>query len=341
MNSRERVIELFESRKPDRVAVMPQIGDHAGHIQGLTFDVLYHDAKKAYEAHLKAYQDYGYDVLAIQVEPSWPVAEACGCEVTYPPNKCPWVTKNVIKILEDVDKVKVPDFWAHPGTATILNATRMLADKLGDEVAISGYMTGPLTFALQLIPYNDFIIASRKNPELAHAVVDKATQVAKGFAKALAEAGAQIHVICEHDLQMFSPKDMHSFILPRIAAITAETPYNVLHTCGQVGAHLKAGAKELCQVPNLQFVNFSHEVSIFSMLEVFGQNMGLCGNIDHIQLLPHATPEEVSEACGKAIKEGMKAKAFMLGPGCEITIDTPPENIKAFVKSAELYGTYL
>ena len=105
-------------------------------------------------------------------------------------------------------------------------------------------------------------------------------------------------------------------------------------------AHLKAGAKELCQVPNLQFVNFSHEISISSMIEVFGQDMGLCGNIDHIQLLPHATPDEVSQACAQAIEQGLKAKSFMLGPGCEITIDTPPANIKAFVQSAERYGRY-
>lgn len=340
MNSRERVMELFEGRKPDRIAVLPQIGDHAGHVQGLTFDVLYHDAQKAFEAHLKAYREYGYDVLAVQVEPSWPVAEACGCEVTYPPNKCPWITKNVIQNPEDLERVSVPDFWQHPATATILKATRMLADEVGDEVAISGYMTGPLTFALQLMPYNDFILASRKNLEFAQAVVQKATQVAQGFAKALAEAGAQIHVVCEHDLQMFSPKDLQSFILPNLPAITQETPYNVLHVCGQVGAHLKAGAKELCQVPNLQFVNFSHEISISSMIEVFGQDMGLCGNIDHIQLLPHATPDEVSQACAQVIEQGLKAKSFMLGPGCEITIDTPPANIKAFVQSAERYGRY-
>ena len=93
MSSYHRVTKLFTGETPDRIAVLPQIGDHAGWKAGITMDVIYHDAKRTADAHLRAYETYGYDIAAIQVEPSWPVAEACGCEVTYPKGKCPWITK--------------------------------------------------------------------------------------------------------------------------------------------------------------------------------------------------------------------------------------------------------
>ncbi|MCZ7665461.1 MAG: hypothetical protein M5U22_22165 [Thermoleophilia bacterium] len=340
LTARQRVARLFSGERPDRAAVLPQIGDHAGWVDGLTMDVIYHDPGAIARAHAKAYRDYQYDIAAIQVEPSWPVAEACGCTVTYPPDKCPWITDPVIKGPEDVRGVAVPDFEAHPATRTILEATRLLKTEIGQEAMVAGYMTGPLTFALQLMPYNDFIVSVRKGPAFAEAVVRKATNVARGFAEALRDAGADLLVVCEHDLQMFAPATMRRFSLPYLPEITSVFARNVLHTCGKVEAHLIETADELCAVPNLQFVNFSNEVSISRMAEIFGDGMGLCGNIDHIHLLPSATPDEVRAACRAAVSDGLQASAFMLAPGCEITIDTPPENVRAFVESATLYGGY-
>jgi uroporphyrinogen decarboxylase len=340
MSSSERVTKLFNGQKPDRVAVLPQIGDHAGHIAGLPMDVIYHDGEKIADAHLRAYEKYRYDIAAVQVEPSWPVAEACGCEVVYPADKCPWITKNIIKKPGDVDKVKVPDFHSHPETGTILEATVKLKKEIGGEAVISGYMTGPLTFALQLMPYNDFVMGTKKDPAFVQAVVQKSTEIGTAFFTALREAGAEISVICEHDLQLFSPKMWREYCLSNLPAQTAVCSWNVLHTCGNVSAQLSALSEEIAGIPLLQFINFSHEVPIKAMIEAYNGSMGLCGNIDHIHLLPSATPAEVQDACRKTIEEGLKARAFMLGPGCEITIDTPEENVEAFVRSAELYGEY-
>lgn len=340
MNSYERVVKLFTGEKPDRIAVLPQIGDHAGYKAGLTMDVMYHDAEKTADAHLRAYETYGYDIVAIQVEPSWPVAETCGCEVVYPEDKCPWITKNIINKPGDVDKVKVPDFSAHPATGTILEATAKLREKIGKEVMISGYMTGPLTFSLQLMPYNDFVYSTKKDPPFIEAVVKKSTEIGVAFFQALKDAGAELSVICEHDLQLLSPKMWQEYSLKNLPKQTGITPYNILHTCGNIELQLTKLASEIAGIPNLQFINFSHEVSISKMAEAFGNSIGLCGNIDHIHLLPSATPDKIKEVCKSAIEEGLKAKAFLLGPGCEITIDTPEENVKAFVESARLFGEY-
>jgi uroporphyrinogen decarboxylase len=340
MKSRERVERLLKHERPDRIAVLPQLGDHAGWVNGLTMDVIYHDAVKVADAHVKALRDYGYDVAAIQVEPSWPIAEACGCTVTYPLNKCPWITERIIKNPEDIDKVKVPDFMAHPATRTILEATTLLKDKVGSNAMIAGYIPGPLTFALQLVTYNDFIIRTRKDPAFVEALINRATLVVKGFAEALKGAGAEMLVICEHDLQMFSPEAGKKYIVPHLPDVCSVFDSNMLHSCGKVESHLSRLADDLCSVRNLRFITFSHEVSISKMIEVYGDRMGISGNIDHIHLLPSGTPETVQAACRSAIEEGMKAKVFMLAPGCEITIDTPVENIKAFVQSAALFGRY-
>ena len=97
MDSFDRVFAALEKQSVDRPPVFPQIGDHAGIIHGLTYNIMYEDAAKAAEAHLKALDLYGYDIATIQVEPSWPVAEACGAQVAYPPDKNPWITNYLVE----------------------------------------------------------------------------------------------------------------------------------------------------------------------------------------------------------------------------------------------------
>jgi uroporphyrinogen decarboxylase len=63
MDAHERIEAALELREPDRVPVFPQVGDHAGIIAGLTYDIMYKDAKRAANAHLQALERYGYDVV--------------------------------------------------------------------------------------------------------------------------------------------------------------------------------------------------------------------------------------------------------------------------------------
>ena len=65
--------------------------------------------------------------------------------------------------------------------------------------------------------------------------------------------------------------------------------------------------------------------------------IGVAGNIDHIELLPMGKPADIETAVHAAIKASGGDNRFMVAPGCEITSDTPIENIKAFVNAADTY----
>lgn len=83
-------------------------------------------------------------------------------------------------------------------------------------------------------------------------------------------------------------------------------------------------------------INVGHDLDLKKLRAQFSPEIGVAGNIDHIALLPLQTPEEVTAACQKSIEEagGREATHFMLAPGCEITADTPAENIEAYVQAA-------
>jgi uroporphyrinogen decarboxylase len=262
------------------------------------------------------------------------VAEACGAGVTYPPQKCPWITDYLIQDKEAVDTVEVPDFMATESTRTLIEGTRLLAQRA--EVPVVAFMTGPLTFALQLMPYDKLIKLMVKEPEVVHRLVEKSVDIGVAYGQALKEAGATVFMICEHDTQMMGPGHVGEFSIRYYPPLLDIFEYNMVHMCGKVTPHLKANAEALIALGALDMINVGPEVDLAEMRAVFGDRIGIAGNIDHIGLLPLGQPDEVGEACRASIHSagGPKATRYMLAPGCEITADTPAANIEAFVRAA-------
>ena len=113
-----------------------------------------------------------------------------------------------------------------------------------------------------------------------------------------------------------------------------------MHHWGKITTKLRQNAETLKKLKKLNMITIGQDVDLAEMKTLFAGSMGVAGNIDHLQLLPHGTPQEVEESCRRAIKQGKVSPGFMLAPGCEITADTPPESIQAFVQSAVKYGNY-
>ncbi len=338
MNARERVTAALNLAVPDRVPVFPQIGDHAGLLAGLTYDVMYRDAERAAQAHLDALDRYGYDVVSIQVEPSWPVAEACGATVTYPPDKAPWITKSPVMDEKSLAALAVPDFMATPSSAVMIEGTRRLAEQT--DVPVAAFMTGPLTFSLQLMEYTKFIAASVRDRDFAKRLVAKSVAIIHAYSDALRAAGASIFVICEHDVQMFSPADFRELSIDFLPDLLDIYPHTMLHLCGKVTPHLTANMDALRALDGLSMINVGSHVDLAWLKAALAGKVGVAGNVDHLTLLPHATPAEAEAAARRAIEAGKDGGGYMLAPGCEITADTPPANVAALMMAAATYGIY-
>ncbi|MFW9878811.1 MAG: uroporphyrinogen decarboxylase family protein [Candidatus Thorarchaeota archaeon] len=335
MDSFERVFASLRNRSVDRPPVFPHIGDHAGIIQNLTYDIMYKNAQRAARAHINALDLYGYDIATIQVEPSWPVAEACGTRVNYPKEKNPWIMKYLIEAEKDLENLEIPDFIANQSTKVMIDGTQILAEKV--NVPIAAYMTGPITFSLQLMPYKEVFKNIWKNPDFIHHLIKRATHIIKAYIKALKDAGAHILIICEHDIQMLSPNLVQKFSLEYLRELMKIYDYNILHICGKVTPHLNYVAEYLQNMEGLSTLNIGPNVNITTTQKLLNYKIGIAGNIDHLKLLPMGNPLEIEYAVHEAIKASGSDSRFIITPGCEITSDTPIENVKAFVKAATTY----
>ena len=106
--------------------------------------------------------------------------------------------------------------------------------------------------------------------------------------------------------------------------------------CGAVTPHMERNVDPFKILDHLNMINIGEEVALKRMRELYEPEIVVAGNIDRIQLLPLKTPEQVKASCLNAIAEagGHESRHFMLAPGWEITADTPPENIEAYVRAA-------
>jgi len=335
MDSYERVIRSLKNQRVDRSPIFPMIGDHAGIINGLSYRDMYKDPKKAAKAHLNAIKLYGYDILTIQVEPSWPVAEACGAEVNYPQNKNPWIKNPIIHSVDDVKGLKLPNFLETQSTFTMIEGTKILSQNSNYPVA--AFMSGPLTFCFQLLSYKKMLKYLVKNPEMVKNLLKKVIKIIIAYIKSLQKSGAEICVICEHDLQMISPTLSKVFCFDYLSEILMTYKYNILHICGKVRPHLEILSHEHNLLEKLSAISIGPHMSISETQKLFNYEIGIAGNIDHFKLLTRGSPQEIQIAVHKAIEANGDDPRFMIAPGCEITADTPIENVKAFMNAAKNY----
>ena len=72
----------------------------------------------------------------------------------------------------------------------------------------------------------------------------------------------------------------------------------------------------------------------------FGKRIALKGNVDPIAILLCKTPCEIEADALRCIRAAGPGGGFVLGTADSTVLDTPFENIHAFVEAGRRHGTY-
>ncbi len=150
MDSIERVQAAIDLRSPDRVPVDLHNFQPAAKAMGVPMSQVFQDGELLAEALLRAWREFGHDMILLENGTACN-AQACGVQVVYRDDAAPAAHIPVLKHLEDVDTLEVPD----PATAfpmcEIIKATRILSREIGDKAWIVARADqGPMDLAAQL-----------------------------------------------------------------------------------------------------------------------------------------------------------------------------------------------
>ncbi len=147
MTSLERTMAVLDRRIPDRVPVALHNFLMAARMMGADFAEVMRSGELLAEAQLAAWREFGHDVI-MHENGVCAEAEALGCEILYPRNSAPHVKETVLKSLDDVPNLKIPDPEKTFPLNELLKATRILVRETKGQVFIMGRADqGPVALA--------------------------------------------------------------------------------------------------------------------------------------------------------------------------------------------------
>ena len=340
MSSRERTIAALTGQPYDRIPVNLLMSDYAARVIGVTVGEYQQSAKLMARGQITAWERYGMDL--VNTGPGLTgIAEAMGSKLAFPDNTA-HVAEFALKDVNDIDRLRVAD-PEHDGRLPLfLDAAGIVLREIGDRVPVSLTTSGPFTVACNLRGTEFFLRDLRKNPEFVHTLLRLATDSVIAFARAAITVGVRIG-LAEPTASgtLISPKLFREFALPYLKEVVA-TIGNLaganpsLHVCGNSSRIWQDMADTGASVLSLD-----DEVDLADARAAVGDRVALLGNIRPTSVLVLGTPADVRANVRECLAKGRgNPKGYILGMGCALPINTPPENIYALLAAAREFGRW-
>jgi [methyl-Co(III) methanol-specific corrinoid protein]:coenzyme M methyltransferase len=260
------------------------------------------------------------------------LVEAMGCEINMgTKNRQPSVIGHPYP--KSLEGAAIPEDLLQRGRIpAVLEAIKIIREKVGPDVPIIGGMEGPITVASDLVSVKSFMKWSIKKTDLFEQSLDIATEAAIMYANAMVEAGADVISVADPvaSPDLMSPASFKQFLQARLQKFSSSVDsVTVLHICGNVNPILN-------DMADCGFEGLSVEEKVGSpkkAKEVIGDRARFVGNISSPFTLLPGPVDKIKAEAKQALEEGID----VLAPGCGIAPMTPLENIKAMVAARDEY----
>jgi len=257
-------------------------------------------------------------------------AEAFGCKLNFggmdlQPSviQCNYNSPNDLKMPGDPLRLgRIP---------VVLQAIRILREKVGDFLPIVSNVIGPFTIASVLVGIDNFMKWILRKPEYVKSFLDFSTEIVIEFAKAQYRSGSDIIHICEPSASpsLISPNNFRQFAK---SALT-----RVADNLGGIRLIYIGGNVEpiISDIAELGYDGIAVEDSVnISKIKPLVGNAKILGNLSPIKNLLFGSPEDVKAEAKKAIEDGVDIVEISGG----IAPLAPTINIKAMVEAVKEFG---
>ncbi len=338
--SLERVLCYLQGINPQRICAFPLILNHACRVLGVKVGEYNRSGELMGKSHVAAYRRYGND-LVLNFTTTSTLAEAMGVKMAFFDEDAPQIVEPVIKSYDDIKRVRKPDFSKDGRLPVYMEATEICVSEIGAETCVSTVFGGPFTTAAALRPVDQLVRDMVKNPEWVHELLEICTVAGIAFIDEILKRKA-LPIIVEPigSGSLIGPKHFNEFVAPYLKRQADYIHANggglpaVLHICGKTTPVWDA-------MLNADFDIWSVDnIDMGAAKERVGHRVCLVGNVVPANLLKN-TPEQIDAEAKEICEKGMgSARGFILGSGCEVPINTPPENVDALINAARKYGRF-
>jgi len=332
LTPKERIQRTFKKQTIDRPPIIcpggmmnsaiVEVMNKTGHIlpQG------HHDSKIMAELANDVQQNTGFENFGIPfcmtVE-----AEVLGSEINYGTLACePKIQREIFATASDVIFKELGAMEKNKRVNSIIEATYALSRKYPD-VPVIGSLTGPISTSASLVDPISFLKELRKNPTIAHSVIDYASNHIIELAKLMIENGANVISIADPTAtgEILGPKMFDEYAVRYlnkiINAIHAMNTPVIVHICGKMSAVKK-------YIPKIKSDAISTDSSInLKMLKQEYPGLTTMGNVS-TYLLEFGDEDKIANQTERLVKDGIN----IISPACGLSTSTPLKNIESMTK---------
>lgn len=341
MTSKERHKAFFEGRDYDRIPCNCLVGDHAAKLMGIGIGELHLSARNMAGAQVLAHQTYRTEAAGVGPGLAG-IAEALGSRVEFPRDNAPYISRFAAGDAGQVGTLAIPSPRRDGRLPLFLEALQILLEELGDELPISSGLPGPFTTAANIRGTENFLRDIHYHPELAHRTLRLALDSTVAYVEEAGKLGVNFNIADPTASgSLISPRHFREFALPYLQELVqailqtgAERPS--LHICGRTvkiwGYMADTGAGIL---------SLDNTVDLAAAKQAVGDRIALSGNVKPMETMLLGTPHDVEENAKDCLRKAYdNPKGYILGLGCGLPPNSPPENIHTFFESARKYGRY-
>ena len=324
MHGLELIKKAFALQPVERVPWVPFVGVHGSFLTGVNTAAYLKSSKEIVNGICRSVEEYRPDgipvVFDLQLE-----AEMLGCELKWPESGPPVVVSHPLtegKVLEDLE-IPGP---AEGRIAVAIEATKILRERF-PELAIYGLITGPFTLALHLMG-TDIFMKICENPGEVMEVMEFCTQVGQKMATYYMEAGSDVIAVVDPMTSQIDSPTFESFIMPYVTRIFDLVRENRKLSSFFVCGHAQQNIEAMCNC-HPDNISIDENIPLDFVKEIaLEKGISFGGNLKLTVVLLMGTPEDCREHALECLDMGGNT-GFILAPGCDLPLETPPENLKA------------
>jgi MtaA/CmuA family methyltransferase len=216
-----------------------------------------------------------------------------------------------------------------------VRAVALFKERLRGEKLIEGWIEGPIAEAADLRGINTLMLDFYDDPAFVRDLFEFVVEMELRFAHAQVQAGVDLIGVGDAAASLVGPRIYEEFIWPYekklVDGLRALGTRVRLHICGNTRFALAGMGCLGCEIVDLDFLS-----PIAEGRAKMGAGQILLGNINPVTVLRGGTPEKVFNAIAECHRQA--GARYIVGAGCEIPRDTPPENVRALSDYARTRG---
>jgi len=335
MNGRERILALLDGRPVDRLPFMAITMMFACNRIGAKYRDYCADHRVLVEGQLRTVEEFGLDYVNTMSDPAREAAD-CGAKVEFFNNQPVAIVEDQALLAEKTKlaHLKIPDPLGGGRMHNGIKALALYQQKVGGQRLIEGWIEGPIAEAADLRGINTLMLDFYDDPKFVRDLFDFVLEMELRFAKAQVEAGAESIGIGDAAASLVGPQIYEEFVWPyekkMVDAIHAMGARVRLHICGSIRRILDGIGKLGCDI-----VDVDSLVTLSECREKMGAKQILLGNLNPVTIMRDGSVDDVAQTIAECHRQA--GQRFIVGAGCEIPGDTPPDNFRALAQYAHTH----